>query len=175
MNRNRLAALLVAVGGSIAGGFAYLSSTLSPTGQFLIECAPNEGDCVLVADPATDQCAVLLEGGGDRPGEVSGLDGDKAQAARDIYSMLEANAISGFHTLPNGAGCQVAMALTREQAREWREVLTGETPDGGSIGQAVAVLTPGSPVGIPIQWGGGPTPADRTEGYDLSAVDGGTP
>jgi hypothetical protein len=175
VNRNRLAALLIAVGGSVAGGFAYLSSTLSPSGQFLIECAPDDGDCVLVADPANGQCAVLLEGGGDRPGETSGLDGDAAQAARDLYSMLEANAISGFHALAKDGGCQVAMMLTREQAREWREVLTGDVSDGGSIGQAIAVLTPGSPLGIPIQWAGGSTPAERTEGYDLSAVDGGTP
>lgn len=175
MNRNTLAALLIATGGSIAGGFALLSSTLAPSGQFIVECAPEDGDCVLVADPAADQCAVLLEGGGDRPGEVSGLDGVGAQAARDLYAMQEAGVINGFHTLLTSTGCQVAMALTREQARQWREVLTGETPDGGSIGQAVAVLTPGNPIGIPIQWAGGPTPDQRTEGYDLSTLDGGVP
>lgn len=175
MNRTTLAAFLVAAGGTVAGGFALLSSTLAPSGQFLIECAPDDGDCVLAADPAPDQCAVLLEGGGDRPGEVSGLDGPGAQAARDLYAMMEAGTINGFHTLPDGAGCKVAMALTRQQAREWREVLTGEVVDGGSIGQAVAVITPASPLNIPLQWGGGPTPEQRTEGYDLSAVDGGVP
>ena len=174
MNRS-LAAFLVAVGGTVAGGFALLSSSLSSSGQYLIECAPDDGDCVLVAVPAQGQCAVLLEGGGDRPGEVSGLDGDGAQAARDLYAMMESGVISGFRTIPDGVGCSVAMSLTREQAREWRAVLTGEVVDGGSIGEAVAVLTPASPVGIPVQWGGGPTPEERTEGYDLSSLDEGMP
>lgn len=174
MNRS-LAAFLVAVGGTVAGGFAYLSSTLSPTAQYLIECAPVDGDCVLVTLPAADQCPVLLEGGGDRPGEVSGLDGPTAQAARDVYAMLEAGAIGGFRTIPDGAGCKVMMLLSREQAREWRAVLTGEVTDGGTIGEGVAILTPTSPVGAPVQWGGGSTPEERTEGYDLSAVDGGVP
>ena len=175
MNRSSLAALLVAVGGTVAGGFALLSSSLSPAGQYLVECAPEDGDCVLVTVPAQDQCAVLLEGGGDRPGEVSGLDGPGAQAARDLYTMMEANVISGFRTIVADDGCHAVMSLTREQAREWRAVLTGEVVDGGSIGEAVAVLTPTSPVGVPVQWGGGPTPEERTEGYDLSSVDGGTP
>lgn len=175
MNRTSLAALLVAVGGSIAGGFAYLSSSLSVSGQYLIECAPDNGDCVLVTVPTQDQCAVLLEGGGDRPGEASGLDGDGAKAARDLYGMMEANVINGFRTIVADGGCSVVMALTREQAREWRQVLTGEVVDGGSIGEAVAVLTPASPVGAPVQWGGGPAPQERTEGYDLSTLDGGSP
>lgn len=174
MNRS-LAAFLVAVGGTVAGGFAYLSSSLSPASQYLIECAPNNGDCVLVTVPASDQCAVLLEGGGDRPGEVSGLDGDGAKAARDLYAMMEAGVISGFRGIVVGGACNVVMSLTREQAREWRAVLTGEAVDGGSIGEAVAVLTPTSPLGVPVQWGGGPSPEQRTEGYDLSSVDGGTP
>jgi hypothetical protein len=174
MNRS-LAAFLVAVGGTVAGGFALLSSSLSSSGQYLIECAPDDGDCVLVTVPAQDQCVVLLEGGGDRPGEVSGLSGDGAQAARDLYAMLESGVISGFRTISVDTGCNVVMSLTREQAREWRAVLTGEVVDGGSIGEAVAVLTPTSPVGVPMQWGGGPTPEQRTEGYDLSSVDGGSP
>lgn len=175
MNRNRLAALLVAVGGTVAGGFAYLSGVLSPAGSYLVECAPDDGDCVLSTVPAQDQCAVLLEGGGDRPGETSGLEGDNAKAARDLYAMLEAGVISGFRTLAATDGCRVVMALTREQARDWREVLTGGVADGGAIGDAVAVLVPTSPVGIPVQWGGGPSPQDRTEGYDLSTLDGGIP
>lgn len=175
MNRTSLAALLIAVGGSVAGGFAYLSSSLSPVGQYLIECAPNDGDCVLVTLPEQGQCVVLLEGGGDRPGEVSGLGGDGAKAARDLYGMMEAGVISGFRTILTDAGCKTVMALTREQAREWREVLTGGVADGGAIGEAVAVLVPASPVGIPIQWGGGPSPQERTEGYDLSTLDGGVP
>lgn len=175
MNRNRLAAFLVAVGGTVAGGFAYLSSSLSPAVQYLIECAPDDGDCVLATVPAQDQCAVLLEGGGDRPGETSGLIGDGAQAARDLYAMMESGVISGFRTIVVGGDCNVVMSLTREQAREWRTVLTGDVVDGGSIGEAVAVLTPTSPVGVPVQWGGGPTPEQRTEGYDLSSVDGGSP
>lgn len=175
MNRNALAALLVAIGGSVAGGFAFLSSSLSPSGSYLIECAPNDGDCVLATVPAQDQCPVLLEGGGDRPGEVSGLEGDGAQAARALYAMMEAGAISGFRVLADVDGCKIAMMLTRQQAREWRAALVGDIPDAGSIGEAVATLTPASPIGLPVQWAGGPGPDQRTEGYDLSTVDGGTP
>lgn len=172
---NRTAAFLLFLGGSAAGGFALLSQTLSPSGQFLVECAPPDGDCVLVADPRADQCPVLLEGGGDRPGEVSGLSGDAAQAARDVYAMLEAGVISGFRTIPGDGACKVVMSMTREQAREWRSVLVGDVVDGGTIGEAVATMTPTSPIGAPVQWGGGPAPEERTEGYDLSAVDGGVP
>lgn len=118
---------------------------------------------------------MLLEGGGDRPGEASGLDGNGAQAARDLYAMMEANVISGFRTIIVDGQCNAVMSLTREQAREWRSVLTGDVADGGSIGEAVVILTPVSPVGVPVQWGGGPTPQERTEGYDLSTPDGGSP
>lgn len=171
MNRN-LTALLVAIGGTVAGGFALVSSSLSPSGQYLVECAPEDGDCVLVTVPAQDQCAVLLEGGGDRPGEVSGLDGDSAQAARALYAMQEAGAINGFRTIVDGAGCKVAVALSREQARAWRATLTGEA-DGSAVQEAVAILTPAPPAGVPVQWGGAPSPDERVEAFDLSAVDAG--
>lgn len=174
MNRNRLAALLIAVGGSVAGGFAYLSSVLSPSGSYLVECAPDNGDCVLVARPVVDQCPVLLEGGGDRPGETSGLEGDGAVAARALYAMMEAGAINGFRTIVDGEGCKIAMALSREQARAWRATLTGEV-DGSALGEAVAVLTPAPPAGVPVQWGGAPSPEERVEAFDLSAVDAGVP
>jgi hypothetical protein len=177
MNRNQIAGLLVLVGGSVAGGFAALSSLLAPSGSFTIECAPPDGDCVLIAEPRADQCAVLLEGGGDRPGEVSGLDVPEAAAARALFAMMEANAISGFRTMPKDAGCMVAMAMTRAQARSWREALTG-TGDAaveGALDAAAAILTPSAPVFAPVQWGGGPSPEERTEAFDLSAVDGGVP
>lgn len=178
MNRTQIAAFLVAVGGTVAGGFAALSSLLSTTGAFTIECAPPDGDCVLVAEARADQCVVLLEGGGDRPGEVSGLDGDGAAAARAVFAMMEAGAINGFRSLPkDGGGCVVAMALSREQARAWREALTG-TGTGeaaGAIDGAAAVLAPSAPMFAPVQWGGGPAPEERTEAFDLVAVDGGVP
>lgn len=175
MNRNSLAALLVAVGGSVAGGFAYLSSVLSPAGSYVVECAPSDGDCVLVTAPASDQCAVLLEGGGDRPGETSGLDGDNAQAARVLYAMQEAGAINGFHTIDGDNGCKIAIALSRNQARAWRDTLTGAGGDGSSLGEGVAILTPTTATGIPVQWGGAPSPEERVEAFDLSAADGGVP
>lgn len=175
MNPSRLAALLVAVGGSVAGGFALISSVLSPAGSYVVECAPPDGDCVLVTMPAVDQCAVLLEGGGDRPGEVSGLDGDNAQAARVLYAMMEAGAISGFRTIVDGDACKVAIALSREQARAWRATLTGEDGSGSSLGEGVAILSPATATGIPVQWGGAPSPEERVEAFDLSAVDGGVP
>lgn len=175
MSRTNLAALLVAVGGTVAGGFAYLSSTLSPSGSYLIECAPENGDCVLVTVPAQDQCAVLLEGGGDRPGEVSGLDGDGAQAARTLFAMMEAGAISGFRSIADGDACRVVVALSREQARAWRATLTGDTSDGASLAEAVAILSPAPPTGVPVQWGGAPSPEERVEAFDLSAVDAGAP
>lgn len=174
MNRNRLLALLVTVGGSVAGGFAYLSGVLSPAMSYLVECAPDDGDCVLVTVPAQDQCAVLLEGGGDRPGEMSGLDGDGAVAARALYAMMEAGAINGFRTIVDVNGCKVAMALSREQARAWRDTLTGGT-DGSTLAEAVAVLTPAPPAGVPVQWGGAPSPEERVEAFDLTAVDAGVP
>lgn len=178
MNRTQIAAFLVAVGGTVAGGFAALSSLLSTTGAFTIECAPPDGDCVLVAEARADQCAVLLEGGGDRPGEVSGLDGDGAAAARAVFAMMEAGAINGFRSLPkDGGGCVVAMALSREQARAWREALTGTSTGeaAGAIDGAAAVLAPSAPMFAPVQWGGGPAPEERTEAFDLVAVDGGVP
>jgi hypothetical protein len=174
MNRNQIAALLIAVGGSVAGGFALVSSSLSPAGQYIVECAPPDGDCVLVTVPAVDQCPVLLEGGGDRPGEASGLDGDGAQAARVLYAMMEAQAINGFRTIVDGAGCKVAIALSRQQARAWRATLTGEDGGGSSLGEGVAILSPATATGIPVQWGGAPSPEERVEAFDLSAVDGGT-
>lgn len=174
MNQNRLLALLVAVGGSVAGGFAYLSGVLSPTMSYLVECAPDDGDCVLVTVPQQDQCAVLLEGGGDRPGEASGLDGDGAVAARALYAMMEAGAINGFRTIVDVNGCKIVMALSREQARAWRATLTGE--DGSStLAEAVAILTPVQPAGVPVQWAGAPLPEDRVEAFDLAAVDAGAP
>lgn len=169
MNRTTLAAFLVAAGGTVAGGFALLSSTLAPSGQFLVECAPDDGDCVLAADPAPDQCAVLLEGGGDRPGEVSGLDGPGAQAARDLYAMMEAGTISGFRTLVvDGGACRVAIALSRAQATEWHEVLVGSV-ENPTLTDPLATLTPANPTGLPVQWGGGSGPQDRTEAWDLAA------
>lgn len=176
MNRTRIAGLLVLVGGSIAGGFAALSSLLSPSGPLVAECQPPDGDCVLAVEPRADQCAVLLEGGGDRPGEVSGLEVPEAAAARALFAMMEAGAINGFHTIPKDTGCQTIMALSREQAVEWRETLSGaDAGIGGAVDGAAAVFSPTSPVGAPIQWGGGPTPEQRTEAYSLSPTDGGTP
>lgn len=175
MNRNQIAALLVAVGGTVAGGFAALSSLLASSGPLVAECQP-EGDCVIVGNPAADQCAVLLEGGGDRPGEASGLDGDGAAAARALYAMMEMGAINGFRTLPADGGCTTVMALSREQAVEWRETLSGaDAGIGGVVDDAAAVFTPTSPVGAPVQWGGGPTPEQRTEAYALTPTDGGIP
>jgi hypothetical protein len=179
MNRTQIAAFLVAVGGTVAGGFAALSSLLSTTGAFVAECAPPDGDCVISADPRLDQCAVLLEGGGDRPGEVSGLDGEGAAAARALFAMMEGGAISGFHTIPatdGTSGCTTVMFLTRTQAAEWRETLAGvDAGIGDVVDGAAAVFTPTNPVGAPIQWGGGPTPEQRTEAYDLTPTDGGVP
>lgn len=172
MNRNNLAALLVAVGGSAAGGFALLSSVLAPDGQYMVECAPDDGDCVLYVVPAADQCAVLLEGGGDRPGEVSGLEGDGAQAARALYAMMEAGAINGFHSLVAGDACGIAIALSRMQARAWRDTLAGGTTDGGTMGDAIAILSPATVSGVPVQWAGAPSPEQRTEGFTLTANDG---
>lgn len=174
MNRNAIAALLVAVGGSVAGGFALLTATLAPAGQFLVECAADGGDCVLAANPSPDQCAVLLEGGGDRPGETSGINGDNAQAARVLYALQEAGAINGFHSFVVDGGCRVAIALSREQARAWRATLTGKE-DGSALGEAAAILSPASSAGLPVQWGGAPSPEERVEAFDLAAVDAGAP
>lgn len=178
MNRNQLLAFLVAAAGSVAGGIALVQGVLAPGAQLLVECAP-EGDCVMAARPKADQCPVLLEGGGDRPGEVTGIDGrPEHEAVRILFALQEAQAIGGFRTVVDvDGGCVVAIQLSREQARAWREVLTGQNVDGGIIGDgaALATLTPTSPAGLPIQWGGGPAPEDRTEAFDLLAVDGGTP
>lgn len=171
---NRTAAFLLLLGGSAAGGFALLSQSLAPSGQFVVECAPPDGDCVLVTEPRADQCAVLLEGGGDRPGELSGLEGAGATAARALYGMMEAGAINGFRTIVVDGGCKTAIALSRSQAREWRATLTGAS-EGGAISQAAAVLAPASPTGFPVQWGGAPSPEERGEAFDLIAVDAGVP
>lgn len=174
MNRTRLAAILTALAGSVAGGVAIVQGVLTPGASLIVECAP-EGDCVMAARPSPEQCPVLLEGGGDRPGEVSGLDGDGAKAARIVLDLLASEAISGAHTLAADGGCIVAIQLTREQAIAWREVLTGAPGDDGTIGEAVAVLTPTNPAGLAVQWGGGPAPEERTQAFDLAAVDAGAP
>lgn len=172
MNRNTLAALLVALAGSVVGGVTVVQGVLEPDAQLLVECAPD-GDCVMAARPLAGQCAVLLEGGGDRPGEASGLEGDGAQVARILYALQEGEAISGFRTIPADTGCTVAVALSRQQASEWRAALTGEDAAGQPLGQAVATLIPTSPAGLPVQWGGGAAPEERTEAWDLLAVDAG--
>ena len=174
MNRTRLDAILAALAGSVAGGVAVVQGVLTPGASLIVECAP-EGDCVMAARPSSDQCPVLLEGGGDRPGEVSGLEGDAAKAARIVLELLASGAISGAHAIPADDGCVVAIQLTREQATAWREVLTGAPGDDGTLGEAVAVLTPTNPAGLPVQWGGGPAPEERTQAFDLAAVDAGTP
>ena len=65
MNRTRLAGLLVALAGSVAGGVAIVQGVLAPGASLLVECAPD-ADCVMVAKPTDDQCAVLLEVHGQR-------------------------------------------------------------------------------------------------------------
>lgn len=177
MNRNQLLGFLIAAAGSVAGGIAIVQGVLAPGAQLLVECAPD-GDCVMAARPKPEQCPVLLEGGGDRPGEVTPIDDrPEHEAVRVLQALQESHAIGGFRTVPDvGGGCIVAVQLSREQARAWREVLTGQGPDGGIIGDgtALATLTPTSPAGLPIQWGGGSAPEERIEAFDLLAVDGGT-
>lgn len=175
MNRNTVAAFLVAAGASVAGGFALVSSFLSPAGAYVADCNPG-ADCVLVTSPRADQCAVLLEGGGDRPGEVSGLDGSGAEAARMLASIIEAQLISGAYTFPSVNGCEVAILMSSEQATAWRDALTGQRDGGPSLGDVAAVLRPSTTRNVPIQWGGWSTPEQRTEAFSLSPVsDGGTP
>jgi hypothetical protein len=171
MNRTTLAALLVALAGSVVGGVTIVQGVLEPSAELLVECAP-EGDCVMVARPLAGQCAVLLEGGGDRPGETSGLEGDGAQVARILLALLEGGAINGFRTIPADSGCTVAVALSRQQASEWRAALAGGA-GGEELGQAVALLVPASPAGVAVQWGGGPAPEERTQAWNLLAVDAG--
>ena len=170
MNRLNLAVLLTALAGGVVGGVALVQGITE--GPFTLACAPD-GACVMAARPVVDQCAVLLEGGGDRPGEVSGLDGDNAQAARVLFALMEGGAIDGFRTLPDGAGCVVAIALSRQQADEWRAVLLD--PGASAMGEAVAILQPAPATQLPVQWGGGPTPEERTETFELSATDAGVP
>lgn len=164
---NRIALWLIALTGSVAGGVAVVQGVLGPNAQILVECVPD-GDCVMAASPAPEQCAVLLEGGGDRPGEVSGLQGQNAEAARILYALLEGQAISGFKTTATQNGCLVAMALSRQQAAEWREVLLGNA-EGSTVEEAVATLVPANPAGVAVQWGGASAPEDRTEAWDLAA------
>lgn len=172
MNSTRLAAILAALAGSVVGGVAIVQGVLAPGAQLIVECEPG-GDCVMAARPRPEQCPVLLEGGGDRPGEASGIEGDSAKAARILLELQGEQAISGFRTLPEDGGCVVAIQLSRQQAAAWHSVLTGGAPDGVLVGDAVAILTPASPTGLPVQWGGGPAPEERTEAWDLLAADAG--
>lgn len=171
MNRLQLASLITALAGTVVGGVAVVQSLTGGTPMSL-SCAPD-GDCVLGARPVADQCAVLLEGGGDRPGEMSGLEGDGAQAARVLYALQEGGAINGFRTLPDGDGCIVAIALSRQQADAWRDVVLA--PDASTLGEAAAILQPAPAAQLAVQWGGGPTPEERTETFELSATDAGVP
>lgn len=171
MNRTQLAALIAALAGTVVGGVAVVQG-LTNGAPMSLACAP-EGDCVLAVRPVTDQCATLLEGGGDRPGETTGLEGDSAQAARVLFALQEGGAINGFRTVVDGSGCVVAVALSRQQADAWRDVLV--TPDASALGEAAAILQPASVAAVPVQWGGGPAPEERTESFTLTAVDAGTP
>lgn len=159
--------------GSVGGGVAVVSNLLKPAYPVLVECSPDE-DCVMVVVPKDDQCPILLEGGGDRPGEMSGLSSDLAEVARILYALQDGGSINGFKAISDGTGCKVGISLSKEQAKAWREVLTDQAADDGSIGEASAVLTPTNPTGFPVQWGGASSVESRTEAFDLTAVDGGT-
>lgn len=162
-------AFLLAVGTTIAGGFAAISSLLAPKGVFVAYCKAG-ADCVLIMSPQPDQCEVLLEGGGDRPGEVSGLDGDNAEAARMLFAMQEAGLITGFRTLISDTGCEIAVALSAAQAESWRLALMSQADGGQVLEEAVAVLGPGVMADVPVQWGGWSLPEERTEKLVLSAL-----
>jgi hypothetical protein len=172
MNRTTLAGLLVALAGSIVGGVTIVQGVLEPGAELIVECAP-EGDCVMAARPAAEQCPTLLEGGGDRPGEATGLEGDQAKAARILVALLEGGAINGFRTVAADSGCVVAVALSRQQAAEWRQALTGQDAGGNVGGEVLATLTPTSPAGLQVQWAGSSAPEERTEAFNLLAVDAG--
>jgi len=171
MTRTQLAAFIAALAGSVVGGVAVVQG-LTNGEPMSLACAP-EGDCVLGARPVSGQCPVLLEGGGDRPGEVSGLDGDGAQVARVLYALMEGGAINGFRTIADDDGCIVAVAMSRQQADAWRDVLLA--PDASTLSEAAAILQPAPAQQLPVQWAGGPGPEDRTETFTLSAVDAGAP
>ena len=170
MNRTTLALLLASLAGGVVGGVALVQG-ITDGQPFSLTCAPDGGSCVMAARPMPDQCGVLLEGGGDRPGEVSGVDGDNAQAARVLLALQEGGAIDGFRTLPDATGCIVAIALSRQQADAWADVLL--QPDASAMGEAVAILQPAPATQLPVQWGGGPPPEERIETYQLSAADAG--
>lgn len=169
MNRTQLAALIAALAGTVVGGVAVVQN-LTAGAPMSLACAPD-GDCVLAVRPVADQCPTLLEGGGDRPGETTGLEGDAAQAARVLFALQEGGAVNGFRTLVDGDGCVVAVALSRQQADAWRDVLLA--PDATTLAEAAAILQPASVDLVPVQWGGGPAPEERTETFTLSAVDAG--
>lgn len=172
MNRQRLAAILVALAGSVGGGVAVVTGVLSP-GAPLVVRVDASGAALLEAVPDPSQCPTLLAGGGDRPYEVrpDGLD-DRAEdtVARVLQSLASESAISGAHTEPVDGGCHVCVYLTPEQASSWREVLTGLGPDG-TVGDAVATLTP-VPTSSPTVCGtlaGWSEPAAFSTASDLAA------
>lgn len=169
MNKTQLAALLTTLTGSALGGIVIVKGLLAPESPVIVDCAPD-ADCVMAVKPLINQCPVLLEGGGDRPGEVSGLNGENAAVARVLYLLLENSAINGFRTIPDDQGCKIGIQLSREQARAWRELLTGETSDNSVVEEALALLSPTSPTGLPVQWAGSSAPEDRTEAFDLTVT-----
>jgi hypothetical protein len=171
MNRNRLAALLLALAGSTAGGVALVNSVLSAGAPLKVQCYPDGGDCLMVALPTPEQCPVLLEGGGDRPGEVTPIDDrDEHKAARILTALMEHQAIVSWHTDAVPEGCRVAIFLRRDQADAWRQVLTGKDELGNGLdGEDVLIdINVGNPVNIPIVLGGQPPMENRTEVYDLA-------
>lgn len=146
MNRQRLAAILVALAGSVGGGVAVVTGVLSPGTPLVVRTDAN-GAALLEAVPDPSQCPTLLAGGGDRPYEVrpDGLDGRAEDTvARVLSSLASEGTIAGAHTEPVDGGCHVCVYLTPSQAQSWREVLTGWGPDG-QIGDATASLTPVNP------------------------------
>lgn len=127
----------------------------------------------MVAFPTVEQCPVLLEGGGDRPGESTPIDGrDEHKAARILTTLMEHGAIVSWHTDAVADGCRVAIFLRRDQADAWRQLLTGKDELGNGLdGEDVLIdINVGDPVNVPIALGGQPPVENRTEVYDLAVV-----
>ena len=179
MNKRDLAAILVALAGSVAGGAGIVTALLVPDDPLIVEC--SESECVMVARPDPSQCPTLLQGGGDRPEPT---DAATDELARVLIALRDNNTILMWHTNVAGAGgCEVIIWMTLEQAAAWRSVLTGtEEVDGGpavdaeiDLEDVVVVLQPSTPRGVVAQRAGGSLPEERTKAFDLATLDAGVP
>lgn len=170
---NRVRAIVVSLAGTVAAGAAIVSGLLADGTPLHVLCpADGQGDvCTVLARPKVEQCASLARNGGDFLGPFE--DGNEHALGRLLQTLREQGAIITWRTWayvdspsgPDFSRCEVELKLTREQAREWREVLAGDA-DSDDLADAPAELR-SVDADAPRSVLAGEDPDVQREGFDL--------